>query len=191
MHRDRFLSQLDAYAAMYPEEQATVSEFRAFVGAHADCFERSCVPGHVTGSAWILSRDGRRFLLTHHRKLGKWLQLGGHADGEAKTHEVAMREAFEESGIKDFGLLATDGELVPLDIDVHVIPARGDEPEHRHYDVRWLLVAQTEELTVNEAESKELRWVPMAEMESYCQEESLWRMGEKVRAILAHMAHPH
>jgi 8-oxo-dGTP pyrophosphatase MutT (NUDIX family) len=190
MERERLLAQLDAYAAMYPEELAMVGEFRAFVAAHADCFERSCAPGHVTASAWILSPDGRRFLLTHHRKLGKWLQLGGHADGEAETHVVAMREAFEESGIKDFGLLATDDELVPLDVDVHVIPARPGEPEHKHYDVRWLLVAQAEQLTRNETESNELRWVPMAELEAFCQEESLRRMGEKVRAILAHMAHP-
>ena len=76
---------------------------------HPDCFERSCVPGHVTGSAWLVSHDRSRFLLTHHRKLGRWLQLGGHSDGDPDTAQVALREAREESGIAALTLAPIDG----------------------------------------------------------------------------------
>jgi 8-oxo-dGTP pyrophosphatase MutT (NUDIX family) len=80
-------------------EASAVAETIAFVEAHPDCLLRSCAPGHLTGSAWIVSPDRRRTLLTLHRKLGKWLQLGGHADGDPDLLAVALREAREESGL--------------------------------------------------------------------------------------------
>ena len=83
-----------------------------FVRAHPDCLARTCAPGHLTGSAWIVSPDRRRTLLTHHRKLGKWLQLGGHADGDADLLAVALREAREESGLR--GLRVVDASLFPV-----------------------------------------------------------------------------
>ena len=70
------------YLARNPDERITVDHVTQFVRANPDCFERSCRDGHVTGSAWILSHDRTQFLLTHHKKLGRWLQLGGHAAGE-------------------------------------------------------------------------------------------------------------
>ena len=92
----------------------------------ADCFDRTCRPGHITAAAWILSADRRRSLLTHHRKLDRWLQLGGHADGQWHVEEVALREAREESGLTRFDIVPIDGVLMPFDVDVHEIPARYD-----------------------------------------------------------------
>jgi hypothetical protein len=131
----------NAIARSTPTESATVDAFERFVRTHADCFERTCAPGHITGSAWILSSDRRRVLLTHHRKLGRWLQLGGHADGDPDPLRVAMREAREDSDWCTSSRSGLGGESVPLDLDIHRIPARGDEPAHLHHDVRYLLVA--------------------------------------------------
>jgi 8-oxo-dGTP pyrophosphatase MutT (NUDIX family) len=187
MHRKPLLRLLDLYRAMYPHEHEVVARFATFVSSHTDCFERSCVPGHVTASAWILSPDGNRFLMTHHRKLGRWLQVGGHADGQFVVHEAAMREAHEETGISDFSVMATDGEHVPLDIDIHVIPPHGTDPEHLHYDVRFLMQARTDRFVVSK-ESHALQWFAMSELDRICTEPSLLRMGEKARSILEHVA---
>ena len=85
MHRKWLLEKLVEYGKRYPEEATVVSRFEAFITTHGNCFDRQCVPGHITGSAWVLDRSEKRTLLTHHRKLDKWLQLGGHSDGEWRT----------------------------------------------------------------------------------------------------------
>ena len=139
MHRRKLLALLDDYEARYgtsDEERTACERMRAFVEAHEDCFERNCVPGHITGSAWVLDPTRERVLLTHHRKLDIWVQLGGHSDGETDPAKVALAEATEESGL-EVELLAPE----IFDIDIHEIPARGDEPAHLHYDVRFALGA--------------------------------------------------
>lgn len=173
---------LARYADRWPDEGATVSRIRALVAGHADCFERSCLPGHVTGSAWILSHDGGSTLLVHHRKLNRWLQPGGHADGEADVAAVALREAIEESGIAGLKLLDAD----PFDVDVHTIPARpakGDrpaEPEHQHHDLRFLVVSPEGAQPTVSAESHDVRWVPIQSLQDFTEEESVLRLARKV-----------
>ena len=153
------------------------------MNAHADCLERSCVPGHITGSSWILSPDESRALLTHHRKLDKWLQLGGHVDGDGDLPRSALREAREESGIEDFDFVGAPEALVPLDLDVHEIPARKGEPAHLHYDVRFLLHARTSEIHISD-ESNDLRWCTPEEILRLSDEESLLRMLRKAATLL-------
>src|SRR5438309_2052483 len=99
MHREAALRLLRAHAArpLDPHEATMTADTIHFVETHEDCLLRSCVPGHLTGSAWIVSPDRARTLLTHHHKLDKWLQLGGHADGQDDLAAVALREAREES----------------------------------------------------------------------------------------------
>lgn len=137
------------------DESESVHEFMRFLSSDPAVFQRSHPVGHFTGSAWLVSADGRRVLLTHHRKLGRWLQLGGHADGDEDLARVALREAEEESGLCD--LVIADPEI--FDIDRHWIPARNDEPGHWHYDVRFMVRATgSEEFAVSE-ESLELAWL--------------------------------
>ena len=125
MHRAPFLQQLKAYARSFSNswEKASVARFESFVNANPDCFERSLRIGHITASAWVVSPDGQNSLLTHHRKLGKWFQLGGHVDGNPKVLEAAEREVREESGLEVVALTTAI-----FDLDVHSIPERGDEP---------------------------------------------------------------
>jgi 8-oxo-dGTP pyrophosphatase MutT (NUDIX family) len=182
MSRDALLAMLQRYVAVYPEDEGRVHEMRAFVAAHADCFVRSCAPGHVTASAWVLSPDQTRVLLTHHRKLGRWLQPGGHADGETDLLAVAMREVREETGLGRFVHAHPAGTL-PLDVDVHWIPARGDEAAHRHFDVRYLLVAAPGQTTRASEESHALRWIATARLEEVTSEESVLRLARKAREL--------
>jgi 8-oxo-dGTP pyrophosphatase MutT (NUDIX family) len=135
----------------------TVQMFREFALGHADCLERSCRSGHVTGSAWLVDASGRRVLLTHHRKLNRWLQLGGHADGDADLAQVALREAEEESGLAG---LIVEPEL--FDLDRHLIPQRAGEPAHFHYDVRFVVHATGSDEFVVSDESHALAWRDIA-----------------------------
>lgn len=187
MHRQPLLDLLSVYEARNPSENESVGRIRELVRNHADCFDRRCLPGHVTASAWIVSSDHRRFLLTHHRKLGRWLQLGGHADGDPDLFSVALREAREESGMHDFacwGDAHDPAPPVPIDVDVHAIPARPGEPAHEHHDVRFLLVARAGQSLALSSESNALEWFGWDRLERDFDEESLLRMGRKARALL-------
>ncbi|MBK1881431.1 NUDIX hydrolase [Luteolibacter pohnpeiensis] len=175
MHRNPLLQALEIYRNQYPDELETVRRFADFVASNENCFERSLAIGHVTGSAWLVNEAGTEVLLTHHRKLNLWLQLGGHADGDADVLAVAKREAFEESGLKEIVPVAPE----ILDIDIHRIPARKDEPEHFHYDVRYAMRAVGDMNYVVSDESHDLRWVPINEVRLLTEEPSMLRMAEK------------
>ena len=178
MHRQPLLDQLAEYQRRHPEEAETVERFIAFVARCPDCFERSLLEGHVTGSAWIVDADGGRVLLTHHRKLDAWLQLGGHADGEADVRAVALKEAREESGLEDFEVI---GEGI-YDVDIHPIPERKGVPEHYHYDVRYVLRATGSTDYVVSEESHDLRWVRLEEVEGLTRDASMLRMVAKCQS---------
>ncbi len=128
------IRQLKDYRQRHPSESATIDRFEAFVGSEPHCFQRNCWAGHVTGSAWIVNAQQTHVLLTHHRKLNRWLQLGGHSDGDGDPLRVACREAEEESG-----LAVAPVSILLFDIDIHLIPARKDDPAHHHFDARYAL----------------------------------------------------
>jgi 8-oxo-dGTP pyrophosphatase MutT (NUDIX family) len=181
---------LARYREAFPHESAVVDRICRLVETHANCFDRTCRPGHITGAAWILSTDRRRALLAHHRKLDRWLQLGGHADGQWNVEEVALREAREESGLMRFDIVPINGVLMPFDLDVHEIPARYDEAgnlvedAHEHHDIRFLMIAESDEdVTVSE-ESHDLAWCTPDEILERTGEESIVRMLYKALELL-------
>ncbi|GDY01674.1 NUDIX hydrolase [Planctomycetota bacterium] len=176
---------LERYAQRDPAAAILAARFVAFARANKDCLLRSCVPGHITASAFILSADDTHCLLTHHRKLQRWLQLGGHVDGEPLVQQAALREAREESGMQQFDLLSLGGQLEPLDLDVHTIPARKQDREHLHWDVRFLLRAHKGQDLVISEESNDLRWIPLVQLGDFCQEESVLRMRQTAATWLA------
>lgn len=169
--------QLREYGARWPAEAETVRRFVEFLSAQPDAFERSLAIGHVTGSAWLVDRAGTRVLLTHHKKLGIWVQLGGHADGDADVFRVARREAEEESGLTDIAPVATE----IFDVDVHEIPARGAELAHLHWDVRYAFRATGGAAFRVSDESHALAWIDIAALETVTREESMLRMARKWR----------
>lgn len=141
----------------------------------ADPFMRERLAGHFTGGAWLIDRAGRRVLLTHHRKLGRWLQLGGHADGDRDLAQVALREAEEESGLTG---LSVDPQV--FDVDRHWIPERRDVPGHWHYDLRYVVRAGDHEDYVVSEESLDLAWREIAELlDDPGSDESMRRMAAK------------
>ncbi len=129
----------------------------------------------MTGSAWIVDCERTHALLTHHRKLDKWLQLGGHADGDPDILRVALREAREESSLE--AIRPVSEEI--FDVDIHAIPARGGEPAHFHYDVRFLLEADRAAALAVSEESRSLAWVPLDRVAELNGEESVLRMVRK------------
>ena len=173
MHRRPLLDAIEAYGARHPDERDVVRRFQDFVSGHERCFENDLWTGHITGSAWVVHPHRDEVLLTHHRKLGRWLQLGGHSDGDADTAAVARREAEEESGL---AVALVDGAI--FDLDVHAIPARKGDPEHWHFDVRFAFRAAGEAFTVTE-ESHALAWVPISRLPDYTDEWSVLRMSDK------------
>lgn len=175
MHRRPLLELIDQYAVRHPDEADTVVRFRRFVEGAEACFERHLAEGHITGSAWILDESASRVLLTHHRKLNRWLQPGGHADGDPDVLAVALREGLEETGLSSLEA------VVPgiFDLDIHAIPARGNVPGHFHYDVRFLLQDRSRGEYIVSEESHDLAWVPLGELEAYTDEVSMLRMRDK------------
>lgn len=173
------LAELEAYRPADVRERTIAGEVAAFVRAHPGCFERRLAIGHVTASAWVIDESGTHALLTHHRKLGRWLQLGGHADGDADLRRVALREAHEESGLR--AIRFADSNI--YDVDVHEIPARGAEPAHKHYDVRFAFVADRREPTTVSDESHELAWLPIAGLTAPGVDESVRRLAQKTASL--------
>lgn len=156
MNRSYLITLLQNYLPTNTEEIEFKERIITFIQQQPTCFERSLEIGHITASAWLLSKDHRTALVMHHAKLDTWLQLGGHCDGNPDVLAVALKEAQEESGITGIAPILTD----IFDIDIHLIPASNKEKEHYHYDIRFLLHVTSDEQIIQNSESKELRWIP-------------------------------
>lgn len=168
------LTGIGTFAPQSDRDHEVWARLTAFVTAQPKAFSRDpFIGGHVTGSAFVLSPDATRVLLTHHAKLNIWVQLGGHCDGIEDARFVAQKEAYEESGLSRITLLSDD----VFDIDIHEIPARKSDPAHLHYDVRFLMQATSETFTVSD-ESHALAWVPLDDLEAVSTETSLLRMRD-------------
>jgi 8-oxo-dGTP pyrophosphatase MutT (NUDIX family) len=179
MSRANLSAQLSALQLSDPESVEIRDKMLALIKGTATCFERTAFPAHFTGSALVVSADGSRVLLHLHRKLNKWLQFGGHCDGDEDILRVARREAQEESGI--WGLVVASAR--PFDLDIHEIPSHGPEPKHFHYDVRFMLIAPEDAVSILSEESTELRWFTRAELDAIEIDASLQRMIDKWQAI--------
>jgi len=182
MSRQRLLAELSLYREHFPDETPVIGRFENFVRSCPTCFERTTAHGHLTGSAWLVDTTGERVLLTHHRKLGTWIQPGGHAEGkEQDICAVACREAREESGLVGLKLISTR----IFDLDIHEIPAHRasrDQPAeaaHLHYDVRFVLQAGHDTVPRVGLESLDLAWIPIPALSEVTNDRSVLRMGRK------------
>lgn len=206
MTRPAILSALETYRSTWVQGQLPYAQFNAaeearhcsvieeFVQREELACERHCVEGHITSSALVTDRAMSRVLLTLHRKLGKWLQLGGHTDGSWDVADSALREAAEESGLpatavslfilqEIFAPGATLASPLPFDCDVHVIPARGQEPSHKHFDIRYLVLVDSDAPLAISEESTDLRWFTLSEARALTSERSMIRQFDKLEAL--------
>ncbi len=173
--RTALQTALSGYNPWDDTEKQHVRRMIEFIKAEPDCFERSLAKGHITGSAWILNHSGTHAALVHHRKLDRWLQPGGHADGNKDIFDVARTEAMEETGMEN--LLST-GEI--FDVDVHLIPANKRDAAHYHYDIRFMFTAPKDAILKVSQESHEVRWIAAESIEALTgYEPSILRMKEK------------
>lgn len=172
------------------EQRDLIARFEEFAEREPLCFSRECLEGHMTGSAVIVTEDLRSTLLTHHRKLNLWLQLGGHADGNPVLSQTALREGEEESGLPHldffpygevFGI-RNDQPLL-FDLDIHWIPERKSEPGHYHYDARYLLYTRRPDALAMTEESHDLKWFALDEARTVTTEISMHRMFAKIKYL--------
>lgn len=173
------LKLLEEYYPRDIDEVGYRQQIMDFINSEPECFERSLAKGHITASAWLLDKSREHALLMHHRKLNLWVQLGGHCDGESDILAVATKEAQEESGIMEIASLSN----AIFDVDVHYIPANPKEAGHYHYDIRFLLGVQSDELVIQNKESKELRWISKNQRDLPTAERSVVRMHEKWNSL--------
>ncbi|MGC1243596.1 MAG: NUDIX hydrolase [Chryseosolibacter sp.] len=179
VHRTSLAEAIRTYHSPYPEEAAFKKPFLELL-SHPGAFFRDHLPGHITASVWIVDPTHQYALLTHHAKLHRWLQPGGHADGQEDVLAVAQREAWEETGLMSLKVIHSR----IFDIDIHTIPGRQDFPEHLHYDIRFLMVAKMDEPFTITEESKELAWFSQPEIiQKTGSNQSILRMAEKVSKL--------
>ena len=176
MHRNNLLTLLKNHNPTDLQEVIFTKQITEFVHENPDCFERSLLIGHVTGSAWIVDKSRQFTLLTHHRKLDKWFQTGGHCDGDSDVLNVAMKEAMEETGLTDIQAISPN----IFDIDIHEIPERKGVPTHLHYDVRFLLEADMNEPLIISSESSDLAWIELSKVSQLNDSQSIMRMVDKL-----------
>lgn len=183
MHRQELYSLLDRYRTPFNTEAGYVTRVRRFVQQYEDCFNSHLWPGHVTGSAWVVNPARDKVLLLHHRKHDQWFQPGGHADGDADILRVALRETHEETGLPTEAIRLVDGDI--FDVDIHTIPASPRGPEHRHYDIRFLVEIDDRLAVPGNDESHQILWVPLETVARFNNNLSTYRMLEKTRRLRA------
>jgi 8-oxo-dGTP pyrophosphatase MutT (NUDIX family) len=165
------------------KEREDLERMRAFAAQLPSPFSRSQATAHFTGSAVVVDPQGERVVMLHHAKLKRWLQPGGHADEAdgGSLEATALREAREETGCR---VRLHPSAPRPLDVDIHRIPARKDEPDHFHLDVRFLLIAEDPEALAHDpAESFGAQWLEWTAALERADEPPLRRLLEKARAL--------
>ena len=181
MHRRELLNLLEQYSSRFMEEAIFTRRAIDFVHHHDNVFDRHLLPGHVTGSTWVISPDREYVLLLHHRKHGQWFQPGGHADDDADVLRVALRECAEETGLDPRHIKLIDPSV--FDIDIHTIQARHGDPQHDHIDIRFIVEIDNRQPVPGNQESYAVRWFPLHQVLHYSNSRSTYRMLEKTRTL--------
>ncbi|MCB4455555.1 NUDIX hydrolase [Leisingera sp. McT4-56] len=173
------LRGIGCYSPQTARDRGMWQRLTEFCAGEPQAFGRNPETGHVTGSAFVLSPDMQCVLLTHHKKLNRWFQLGGHCDGIADVPFVALKEAYEESGLKQIRPLSAQ----VFDVDIHEIPANARDCAHLHYDVRYLFRAEAGEIAPSD-ESHALAWVPLKQLEEVTDSPGVLVLREKLAPFL-------
>jgi len=176
MSKLQLTQQLKFYLKCNPNEAAMVHRMIEFIAQYENCYYRELLSGHMTASAWLVNYDNDKALLMFHHKLQKWLQPGGHADGEENLLNVALKEASEEVGINKLSPLSDE----IFDLDIHAIPAYKDVSAHHHYDIRYIIqVSEQHQSLVGNHESQALAWYSPEQIQAMDVDVSVLRMCDK------------
>ena len=177
---------LDAHQPADDKEKRDVEQIKQLIAGHPNIISANCEIGHITASTVIMDLTSERTLLHFHKRLGRWLQVGGHAEYETDFAQVALREAREETGLPDLEFVPCRDKIVPIDYDIHAIPQSGDIPAHLHLDFRYVLATrQPDALAPSSGESTLFRWLSFDEALSMRDEidHSLRRLLRKAQAL--------
>lgn len=173
--KESLLALLATYQPQSADQSSVHAKITTFVQDHPNSLARNNYYGHVTASAWVIDPTGEKALLTLHRKIGLWLQLGGHTDGDSDLLAVALREVKEESGLTNLK------SVIPgvFDLDIHRIPEIGSEPSHYHFDFRFFLQLQAYQPLIISEESIDLAWYTPEEILQLNTDTSVQRLCQK------------
>lgn len=184
MRLERVREQLGRYTGADEREGRFVERMQALCDTAAACERSHFSPGHFTASAFVLSPDCRDVVLIHHKKLGIWVQPGGHIEPtDPDLISAARREVLEEVGLSELEEFPAGTRSALFDVDIHAIPARKQDPTHEHFDVRFAFIARTRDI-VRSDEVADLRWVALAEVSQMGTDESVLRAVKKLRSLL-------
>lgn len=164
-----------------PERDQILSLINEYEGHEPGVLDRTCRPGHLTGSALVVDPSNRQVLVLFHAKLQRWLQPGGHADGDADLARVALREATEETGISGLRVLEP-----AIDLDVHVVKPPFEDA-HEHHDVRFLVLAPPGACPLGNHESEKLEWVSVQNLAGLGADIGLLRLAKRGMDHLDHL----
>ena len=171
--KEELLKIIKEYLKIYPNEKERQKQLIEYLNNHEDTELNDCnnFDGHITAGGLIYALKEKKFLVLHHRDLNMFLYPGGHSEKEDKNIlETAKREVKEETGLDNLTQLKiSDNELIPIDIDTHLIPynKRRNLPEHYHFDFRYMFVLDEDvDIKIDASESSEYKWICMDDLKN-------------------------
>lgn len=186
--KDRLLNIISKYLEIFPNEKGRQKKLIEYLNTHEEDELNDCnnFDGHITAGGLIYTLEEKKFLVLHHKDLDMFLYPGGHSEKEDKnTLETAKREVKEETGLENLTQLKiTDDELVPIDIDTHLIPynQKRNLPEHYHFDFRYMFILDEKvDIKIDDNESSEYKWISMDDLRN---DKNYGRISLKIESIL-------
>lgn len=182
-----WITQIKKYVPYNEQEENDKTLIINAINTYDNLLSRENTIAHITSSGYIVNKERTKVLMVHHNIYKTWAWTGGHADGDDDLLHVAIKEAVEETGIKNFTPVSE--EILSLD----VLPVIGHIKRgkyvsaHLHLSVAYLLEAsEDEELIVKEDENSGVKWIPIDEIDKYSNEPDMIVLYNKFHEKMKH-----